>query len=128
MSFLDSIDHLIMFQAMATFSLIPGKYYWKLSHDGFVNSYPLLINHRWVGLPGDIDAALATSSGRTYFFKGDKYWAYRYTRPLAGHPKLISEGWPGIPDNVDAATWYTDSVFLFFKGEFLCGTPSCKLQ
>ncbi|XP_023709269.2 matrix metalloproteinase-19-like isoform X1 [Cryptotermes secundus] len=97
--------------------VLKGQYYWKLSQDGFVNSYPLLASHHWQGLPGDVDAACATSSGRTYFFKGSKYWAYRYTHPLAGHPKLISEGWPGIPDDVDAATWYTDSVFLFFNGD-----------
>jgi hypothetical protein len=106
--------------------LFPGKYYWKLSRDGFVNSYPLLISHRWPGLPDDIDAAFAASSGKTYFFKGNKYWAYGHTHPLAGHPKLISAGWPGIPDDIDAATCYTDSVFLFFKGEFLFVTLTCK--
>jgi matrix metalloproteinase-14 (membrane-inserted) len=109
--------HSAEIQSALIFNLVLGNYYWKLSPDGFVNSYPLLISHRWPGLPGDIDTALATSSGRTYFFKGSKYWAYEYTHPLPGHPKLISKGWPGIPDDLDAATWYTNSVFYFFKGE-----------
>ncbi|GFG31508.1 hypothetical protein Cfor_11665 [Coptotermes formosanus] len=95
--------------------VLQGRYYWKLSPDGFVNSYPLLISHHWAELPGDMDAAFATSSGTTYFFKGTKYWVYTYTRLHPGYPKLISEGWPGIPSDIDAATWYTSSVFYFFK-------------
>lgn len=87
--------------------------------DGFVNGYPLLIRHRWVELPGDIDTAFSSSSGTTYFFKGTQYWAYTYTRLHPGHPKLISEGWPGIPSDLDAATWFASSVFYFFKGKFV---------
>jgi hypothetical protein len=106
---------------------VVGNYYWKLSPDGFLNSYPLLISHHWAELPGNIDAAFATSSGTTYFFKGAKYWVYTYRRLHPGHPKLISEGWPGIPNNIDAATWYTGSVFYFFKGKFANDTVGYRV-
>ena len=99
------------------FVVIAGEYFWKLGFDGLVCSVPTLTRYTWPDVPADLDTALATSSGRIYFFKGDKYWAYDSTIPVPGHPRLISEGWPGIPNNLDAATWYKNSQFYFFKGK-----------
>jgi hypothetical protein len=98
---------------------ITGEYYWKLIADGLASGYPLLLSHRWAGLPSDIDAATATSTGLTYFFKGNRYWTYYRTSPDVRNPSYISVGWPGIPDNIDGAMWGGGSVFYFFKGEFM---------
>jgi hypothetical protein len=95
-----------------------GEYYWKLAADGPFSGYPKLIAHRWQGLPGNVDAAVAHPMGKIYFFKGAKTWAYRGSSLLPKYPKLISDDWEGIPNNVDAAMYYKKSTFFFFKGKF----------
>jgi hypothetical protein len=95
-----------------------GEYCWKLIPDGIASGYPRLISDQWPGVPSDIDAATATESGLTYFFKGDRYWAYDHSCESV-RESYISVGWPGIPANVDGASWGGHSIFYFFKGE-LC--------
>jgi len=100
----------------AVFCITKGEYYWKVIRDGIASGYPRLISHRWPGLPSNIDAAAATNTDLTYFFKGNKYWTYNHTSAHICNVSYISVGWPGIPDNVDGTTWVGHSSYYFFKG------------
>ena len=65
----------------------------------------------------NLDAALKTSNGSFYVFKGRKYWKLNHTKVATGYPKRISEGWKGLPGNLDAAvTWGVNGDSFFFKG------------
>ena len=70
----------------------------------------------WSGVPNNVDGSVEHSSGRYYFFKGDKY--YRYV-PGQGVDKvaLISSGWKGVPNNIDAVLLHANGKYYFFKGD-----------
>ncbi|PSN48129.1 hypothetical protein C0J52_05815 [Blattella germanica] len=99
-------------------SNVTGEYCWKLTPDGIASDYPQLISDKWPGVPRNVDAATATSSGLIYFFKGDKYWTFNDANACQFNPLNMSVEWPGIPVEVDGAMWAGVSIFYFFKGDF----------
>lgn len=46
-----------------------GDYYFKVESNGLADGYPRKISTDWDGLPGNLDAALTWSDGKTFFFK-----------------------------------------------------------
>lgn len=53
--------------------LLVGDFYWEIEETGIVDG-PRKISEDWDGLPGNIDAAMTWTNGKTYFFKvGQKY-------------------------------------------------------
>lgn len=46
-----------------------GNHYWKVETSGLADGYPRSISSDWDGLPGNLDAALTWSDGKTFFFK-----------------------------------------------------------
>lgn len=62
-------------------------------------NYPKKIHENWHGIPNNIDAAISTVDGKTYFFKGDLYWSFNnyWIRPEPGYPRRTSVAWLGCP-------------------------------
>lgn len=46
-----------------------GNHYWKILENDIEEGYPRPITEDWVGLEGNIDAAVTFPTGDTYFFK-----------------------------------------------------------
>lgn len=46
-----------------------GDYYFKVEANGLADGYPRKISTDWDGLPGNLDAALTWSDGKSFFFK-----------------------------------------------------------
>lgn len=66
-----------------------------------------------------MDSAVATWTGKTYFFKDDQYIRYDIAddKQDPGYPKAIASGWPGLwGKGIDAALQYGQLIY-FFKGD-----------
>ncbi|RWR98430.1 matrix metalloproteinase-14-like protein [Dinothrombium tinctorium] len=69
------------------------------------------------GLPSNLDAAVTTKDGTTYFFKGDQYYQAR-GRSIESGPKPINSHFKNVPNDLDAAFVYTkDDLIYFVKGD-----------
>jgi matrix metalloproteinase-14 (membrane-inserted) len=83
--------------------LFRGSLYWKFNFDkGSVESgYPKYISKRWVGVPGNLTAAVTWINDKAYFFKGGNY--YRFddetlavsSDPRVRYPRTTGKWWLG---------------------------------
>jgi matrix metalloproteinase-14 (membrane-inserted) len=88
--------------------LFKEELYWKLDVDKMrvADSYPKRISEHWLGVPDGLDAALAWSNGKTYFFKGTEYYRFDDTTltvdadPRLPFPRPIAKWWLGCEDFV----------------------------
>lgn len=85
--------------------------------------YPKPIAGNWPGFPSTftsgIGASILWSTGKAYFFKGDKYIRYDIAtdKTDGGYPKSIAANWPGLfKDSIDAAILWPNGKAYFFKG------------
>eukprot|EP00058_Branchiostoma_floridae_P019752 XP_002605242.1 hypothetical protein BRAFLDRAFT_92284 [Branchiostoma floridae] len=95
-----------------------GRYYWKLNEERMIGRpQPLLIKHRWPGLPGNVNAAVTSYyTKRTYFFKGDRVWRYNNNVLDSNYPIKIKG--TGLPKNPDAAlVWGPKNRIVIFRGK-----------
>ncbi|XP_035661831.1 matrix metalloproteinase-28-like [Branchiostoma floridae] len=93
-----------------------GLYYWRLNDGNEIGRpMPLLIRHRWPGLPGNINAAVTSAyTGRTYFFKGNRIW--RFKDSILDEYFPISHNETGLPRSPDAAfVWGPKHKIVVFK-------------
>ncbi|KAI8497926.1 metalloendopeptidase [Branchiostoma belcheri] len=93
-----------------------GLYYWRLNDGNEIGRpMPLLIRHRWPGLPGNINAAVTSAyTGRTYFFKGNRIWRFKDSILDEYYP--ISHNETGLPRSPDAAfVWGPKHKIVVFK-------------
>ena len=75
-----------------------------------------------LGLPKGVDAALAKTKVKTFFFKGPLVWRFdeRKRKVDKGYPKKIEEVFTGIGDKVTAAFQHIDGelgIGLSFPAE-----------
>ncbi|XP_043851200.1 interstitial collagenase-like [Dromiciops gliroides] len=97
-----------------------GNKYWVTQGQDVLPGYPKDI-YRTFGFPTTvkkIDAAVSDeSTGKTYFFVGNKCWRYNEHRRSmdAGYPKLIRDDFPGIGSKIDAVV-SDNEFFYFFSG------------
>ncbi|XP_070571968.1 matrix metalloproteinase-19-like [Ptychodera flava] len=92
--------------------LVGGMHMWKTSSDGVMDGVAKKIKTVYRGLPSNINAAVTSSStGWTYFFKGDRYWVYNGQRLRPGFPKKIKR--TGLPNKPDAALEWGGKIYIF---------------
>ncbi|RWR99622.1 matrix metalloproteinase-14-like protein [Dinothrombium tinctorium] len=97
--------------------LFRGEYYFTIDSTGRVQTRGRKISDDFIGLPNNLDAAVTTRNGTTYFFKGGKYYQARGRRIESG-PRPISSHFRNVPNNLDAAFTYTkDGLIYFIKSE-----------
>ncbi|RWS00415.1 hypothetical protein B4U79_18673 [Dinothrombium tinctorium] len=58
------------------------------------------ISYHFIGVPGDLDAAVTTRDGITYFFKGDQYYQFGGGKGKCT-PRPISSHFRNVPNNLD---------------------------
>ncbi|XP_066305400.1 matrix metalloproteinase-17-like [Branchiostoma lanceolatum] len=110
-------DAMFMGSDMRTY-VMRGRYYWKLNEEQMIGRpQPLLIKHRWPGLPGNVNAAVTSYyTKRTYFFKGDRLWRYNDNILDSNFPIKIKG--TGLPKNPDAAlVWGPKNRIVIFRGK-----------
>ncbi|CAH1249103.1 MMP17 [Branchiostoma lanceolatum] len=110
-------DAMFMGPDMRTY-VMRGRYYWKLNEEQMIGRpQPLLIKHRWPGLPGNVNAAVTSYyTKRTYFFKGDRLWRYNDNILDSNFPIKIKG--TGLPKNPDAAlVWGPKNRIVIFRGK-----------
>ncbi|KAG8201982.1 hypothetical protein JTE90_027454 [Oedothorax gibbosus] len=103
-----------------------GNHYWEIEETGIVDG-PRKISDDWDGMPGNIDAAMTWTNGKTYFFKNDVYYRFRNQDMDPGYPKSIQTEFKGIPNNIDTAfVWSGNGKAYFFKGDIYWRFDNCK--
>ena len=98
--------------------LIGGSTYYKFDQHSasLLPDFPLTITeHKWSGIPSNLDASLSLPEKKTYFFKGAHYWLWG----SQGYPKKINDEWLGVPMRMNSAFyWPYDGKAYFFKGRY----------
>ncbi|RWS00622.1 matrix metalloproteinase-16-like protein, partial [Dinothrombium tinctorium] len=93
--------------------LFRGEYYFTIDSNGIVERKGRKISNDFNGLPNNLNAAVTTREGITYFFKGDQFYQARGRRVESG-PRPISSEFKNVPNNLDAAFLYTKDGLIYF--------------
>ncbi|XP_075054896.1 matrix metalloproteinase-18-like [Mixophyes fleayi] len=100
--------------------IFKGAKYWEISGYEVTKDSPKNIYQLgFARTVRKIDAAVHDeSSGKTYFFVGDKYWSYDEKRQSmdAGSPKKIIDSFPGIGTKI-LSVFQKDGFLYFFDGQ-----------
>ncbi|RWS06432.1 matrix metalloproteinase-14-like protein, partial [Dinothrombium tinctorium] len=99
--------------------LFRGEHYFTINSNGKVKRKGRRISDDFIGVPNNLDAAVTTRYGYTYFFKGNQYYEVRRKRLILG-PKPISYRFKNIPNNLDAAFvhWKNGLIYFVKDGKF----------
>jgi len=124
-SFTDGINAALLYNNDKIYMFKDDQYLRYTPGKGVDAGYPKNIADNWTSwdpeFKSGIDAALMSSNGKAYFFKGDKYIRCTPGKGMDDeYPKSIEGNWKKWPSNfcsgVDAAIMHSNGKAYFFKG------------